>query len=173
MILKEDLMDFIKKIFTKMPNDEIRDTVQLVLDSAINTNIVYIPIEKNKIKVIDVDDIIYVTALKKEKVIIYTLDEKYFYANESCNIFEFLEDNHLNFRFISSGEEVMVNLKKIKAYDSYFYKIFLPNEIVLDSNGTAIKKTVKTYCGSDLDINNSRTATVGEYSRRSLFRRNN
>lgn len=169
MGFKDESIKFIENILRNLDKSDIADVAQLIMESIDNKTVMYVPIEENKIKILNFSDIHHVVDNNRgSQLTIYTLESNYIYTNSKFDLFNYLEESGKNFRVLSNG--IMVNLNYVKNYDSLFFKVYMVDGLEIISNSKAIKNFVKTYVGSALDLNNARTAVGGEYSRRSFFK---
>lgn len=112
-------------------------------------NNIIIPLENNGIRVVQAKDIYYIHEPKKNKIFIHTEKEIIEYNSPKTNLLEYVDANNDSFRYLNNG--LVVNMNVIVSYNSYYRKIYLLNNEVVDVTGTATKILEKVL-GRDLDL---------------------
>jgi hypothetical protein len=168
MYLKNEIIESIKKQFKMLSKSELADAIQAVSESINSPDIIRLPLENNGIKAICAADIIYLDERKKKNVFIITKDGEYAYNNQSCNIFEFLEQNHENFRYINTTQ--IINLDQMKTYDSYLNRVYYTDsdKIYLNCTGASVNKRgfIKVHLGTENDRHIKEVFPRREYASR-------
>ncbi|OME55473.1 hypothetical protein BSK59_13425 [Paenibacillus odorifer] len=114
-----------------------------------NSNNILIPTENNGIRVVNTNDIFYIKQPKKGHVLIETSKEIIDYKSMAFDLLEYVEKRNDSFRFMNST--LIVDVNKISHYNSFYRKIYLKNNSVLDITGRAMDNIVSKELGKELD----------------------
>lgn len=141
-LLKNDMDHFAQEEhieLIKMISDFHNETGEYVL----------VPLENNGLRIISANDIYFIKQPKKGKIFIHTYEEIIEYTTMKTNLLDYMVVKNKKFRLLNSG--LVVNIDKMVGYNSYYRKVYLSDDLVIDVTGAAINNIVRKILGKDKD----------------------
>ncbi|GAB6989478.1 LytTR family transcriptional regulator DNA-binding domain-containing protein [Paenibacillus pini] len=110
---------------------------------------IIIPLANNSIRLMHVNDILYIKEPKKGKVFIVTINEEIEFKNSATNLLEYIEKVSPPFRFLNNG--LVANLDKATHYNSYLRKVYFHGNKTVDVTGAAMTNIIQKVLGKNRD----------------------
>jgi hypothetical protein len=152
------VITMIKDSINKFNQEDINTVLDVISNN--HPDHIFIPTSKNKVRVVNSNNILYAHEPKKGKVFIRTQEEMIEFKNLSFDVLEYLEEINKSFRLLNSG--LVVNTHKMVSYNSYFRKVYFENNIEVTVTGAAITNIVSKILGKSKDL--AANTKYGEYA---------
>lgn len=143
------LLQILKDSVNKFTDSNIRDCMNTIVDFNDNKNLI-VPVENNKIRIIDMDSILYVKEPKKGNVYIITQDEEIEFKCSSYDLLEYLDEKCNQFTYLNNG--LVVNINKVAKYQEYYRKLYFFNGECVEITGSAMKYITKYVLSKECAI---------------------
>lgn len=146
------LIPFMHQTAKSMSQGDVRELIEMLVNNVNDPNNLLIPLDDNKYKVINVDDILYIHHPKKNifTIILAEGNNNIPYRNQAFDIMNYVSKTNANFRFLDIA--VLVNLQHIEKYNSYLRKVYFKNGSNLDITGMAMNSIIIKHFGKCLDM---------------------
>ncbi|WP_165861155.1 LytTR family DNA-binding domain-containing protein [Paenibacillus paeoniae] len=154
------LLKMLKEDISSISFHHKNEMVEIISNSVRESGILFLPQEKNSMRLLDPEDILYVTELKRGKVNIHTLTSEIPFNNSAYNLLEYLVEKNKSFCYLNRG--YVVNQAKIMKFNSYFRRIYFANDREVTVTGEAIKILIKAL-GKEKDVHNESYIGKFEY----------
>ena len=141
---------FIKDNIHSLKKEEIKEIIELLINIYNDNSNILVPLDNNKYRIINANDILYVERPKRDNYIIALTNEDIRFKNNAFDIANYLMELDSNFKCLNNG--LWANVAKIRYYDSYYKRIYFSDEKYVDVTSAAINNIVKKYLGVAKDI---------------------
>ena len=149
-MFKKLLMPFMKENAQSLTPRDVSELIELLINNYNDPNNILIPLANNQYRVINADDILYIHHPKKGTITIALEEENLSYKNTAFDVMEFLEGTNKNFSFLDNG--LLVNIRQIVNYHSYFRKIYFKNGTNVVVTGAAMNNIIIKRFGKEIDL---------------------
>lgn len=122
-------------------SDKIEIVNTVLMDLPSHSNIVIT--DGNNIKLIEVNKILYLYKPKKKIFIIQMQDQIVEYNSTDGDLLDKIEIANENMFYLN--HDLLVNIDKIVAYDSFLHKVYFSENTFVSVTGVAINKIVKKH----------------------------
>jgi hypothetical protein len=142
---------------------EVAELSEWLMEKVENGQHIIVPLKIDKVKIVDVETILYVLNPKNNLTNIHFATGEVVTSNVNLEFMQkHLEDN-FGFRKLDTG--LIVNMKMVQYYHSNLHRVYFTKEHSIPVNGAAIRGIIKTTFGKERDLRylNKSECEVFEY----------
>lgn len=161
MLPKDAFMKLIIEVCNELDQTDIIELTNILLKKCQNTTSIIVPQGDNRFSIINTDEILYISNKEKDYTVFATLKNTYYKKIKNYEILHFIEKNNSDFRLLNSN--LLVNIPKIKMYDSYYRKIYFSEDIYINVTGSAMDNIIKRNLSKSYDMYENQDFTMWDY----------
>lgn len=134
--------------------------IEIISNNVSETGLLLLPWDNNSMRLLDPNEVLYVSTPQKGKVHIHTLTSEIPFHNSAYSLLEYLVEKNKNYCYLNKG--FVINKDKIMNFNSYYRRVFFINGQEVRVTGEAIKILIKAL-GKEKDIHHDTVIGNFEY----------